>query len=161
GPAVQAGLAPVRLLDEDRMIAPSEIRPGDRIAVSAERTVPVDLRLERGPVEVDLAVLTGESAPVTLSAGDAVAAGAAAVAGAIGGVALGVARGSTAERLAHLARTLREQPSVLMQLADRLARALTPIVWGLAFAALAYWTHVAGIERGVVNALSVVLVACP
>jgi Cu2+-exporting ATPase/Cu+-exporting ATPase len=160
GPSVDAGNRPV--MRDGAPVPANALRPGDRIELEPEQVLPVDVRLAgRDPVDVDLGVLSGESAPVTVRPGELVCAGAVPVSGPLSGEVLRIARESTVERLAELARSLREAPSFLMKLADALARVLTPLAALLALGTLLYWSRVLGLERGVVNALSVVLVACP
>ncbi|MCK6549765.1 HAD-IC family P-type ATPase [Myxococcota bacterium] len=165
-PSVDAGGKLVRVLDpatqQVRELVPaSKIQPGDLIDVDPEQVVPVDVRLVGHAVDVDLGVLTGESSPVTVHEGEVVASGAVPVSGSLRGEALRIARESTVERLSELAKGLREKPSFLMRVADAFARWLTPLVWLLALGTFGYWTWAIGVERGIINALAVVLVACP
>ncbi len=141
-------------------VAPAQLAPGMRVFVAPEQVVPVDLVVEH-PVEVDAAVLSGESAPRRVPAGGAVPAGAVPISETLVGRAVTDARSSTLAKLAMLAKSLRDRPSPLLAIADRFARVLTPAVWILSAATFAWWAHRSGVEAGVVNALSVVLVACP
>lgn len=141
--------------------SPARIRPGMRVRVALEQVVPVDIRLTTGPAEVSVGVLTGETAPVTVQVGDVVVAGAVVIGGEVEGEALHAARDSTLARLAELARNLSLHPSKLLRMSDRFARLLTPIVWIVAIATSIAWTIAASFDVGVVNALAVVLVACP
>lgn len=134
---------------------------GMQLRVPAETTVPVDLRLLEGPVEIDAGILSGESRPKTMNAGDVVPSGAVPVDTAAIGVATADANLSTLERLSALAKSLGERPSELLRIADRFAAFLTPVVWAIAIATFTLWTITAGVEVGVSNALAVVLVACP
>ncbi len=142
------------------MLSPVELEPGMRIRVPAEAVVPVDMCLQSTGA-FNLAVLSGESQPVTLGPGDAVSAGAVPVSVAAEGVVLRRAKDSALERLGELARGLLEQPSKLFRTADRFASWLTPVVGCVAGASLLYGWATFGLEDGVVRALSVALVACP
>jgi heavy metal translocating P-type ATPase len=164
GPALEEVRRPSRIRTPDgieRDVSPAEIEPGSTVIVAVDRMAPVDLRLERDAAEVSLAVVTGESAPVSLARGDLVPAGAVPISEGLDGVALRSARSSTLERLAELSRALREERSDLIRWADELASGLTPLVAIIALSVLGYWTYASGIEHGVVTALAVVLVACP
>lgn len=163
GPSVDAGQKLVRRLglSGPETVAPNLLLPGDRIELDPEQVVPADLRLIEGPTEVNLAVLTGEAEPVTLQIGDPVPAGAVPVHGNLIGEVVRPPRESTTERLATLAQGLRDRPSRLLAVADGFARWLTPVVWALALGTFLYWTKTHGLERGTINALAVVLVACP
>src|SRR5262249_53998428 len=143
GPSITRANAPVLALDpalaEYRAIPASSLAPGMRLRVGLEQQVPVDAELVGAPAEVNLAVLTGESAPRLLQPGERIPAGAVPVGGPVECVALRSARNSTLERLAELARQLRQQSSVAQRWADRFAAALVPSVWVLALGTLAFW----------------------
>jgi heavy metal translocating P-type ATPase len=163
GRGLDGALERVEAFDGDRplgALAPAELRPGMRLSIPPERVVPVDVVAERA-AEIDRAVLTGESSPVAIAPGDVVPAGAVPLHAALVGRAITDAKSSALAQLALLARGLRERPSRLLEIADRFARVLTPFVAALALGTLVYWGRRQGLEAGVVNALSVVLVACP
>ena len=142
---------------------PSTILVGTRLRIDVEETVPVDARasLEGGECEVTLGVLTGSLAPVIVRAGDEVPAGAVVVAGPLYCTARRSARESTLERLAELARSLKERPSRLQRLGDAFAGALTPLVALLATGTFALTAARDGLDHAVVTSLAVVLAACP
>ena len=158
GPLVEMGRR--RVLADGNWVAPAEIQPGMRLEIEPEQIVPVDMTLEMDQAEVDLAVLTGEARPVALVRGQTVAAGAVAQM-ALTGIALRASQDSTLERLAQLARSLGERPQGVLRWADRFAGALTPVVWTIALATLAYWWRASSAATGVVAGLAVVLAACP
>ncbi len=137
------------------------LAPGDRLRVPADAALPVDATIADGPVELNLAVVSGESRPRVFEAGETVPAGAVPVSGAVECVAVRSARDSTVERLAELARTLRDRPSHLQRWADLFATALVPLVLVLALACLSFWASHGQLERGVLASLAVVLAACP
>lgn len=163
-PSLQLGGAPVLAARpgeaEYRRVGVAEIAPGMRVSVDVEEVLPVDVRLV-DTVEVTLGVLTGAAAPVTRQPGDEVPAGAVPVSGPLHGVAIRAARESTLERLAALARSLKERPSRLQRLGDVFASALVPLVAVVALVTLATTAASGSMERAVIAALAVVLAACP
>jgi Cu+-exporting ATPase len=165
GPTVEPERNRVRAVVDGDVSAdeylPQSLLPGMSIEVQLDCTVPVDVELERDVVEVQLGVITGESVPVCRRPGDFVPAGAVVLSDCLRGKVLRCARESTLERLAALALSLRETPSGLQKFADLLAAALTPLVAFVAGATLLYWYRAESLEQGIVNSLSVVLVACP
>jgi heavy metal translocating P-type ATPase len=160
GPLVEVTRGKVRVHGSARAIAPAEIEPGMILEIDPEQVVPVDVVLEND-VEVELAILTGESRPVERRRGQTVPAGAVPASTMLIGRALSPARDSALERLSQLARSLSERPSAALRWADRFARWLTPAVTLIALAALVYWTRTSSLERGIVAALAVALAACP
>ena len=146
-----------------RRLGASSILAGMKLRIDLEETVPVDLLVapESGPVEVTLGVLTGAAAPVTRRPGDEIPAGAVVVSGPLHGIALRGARESTLERLAELARSLKERPSRLQRLGDAFAGALVPLVGLLALATFVLTAIRGSLDHAVVTSLAVVLAACP
>ena len=146
---------------EFRALAPGLIVPGTRLRIDVEQALPVDAELIGSSAEVNLAILSGEAAPRLVHPGERIPAGAIPVSGPIECVAHSSARDSTLEKLAEMARRLRERASLVQRWADRFAAALAPVVWLVALLTLAYWWKVSSLEQGVVTALAVVLAACP
>jgi heavy metal translocating P-type ATPase len=149
--------------DQQAFVAtpPSALQPGTRLRIGVEQTVPVDAGLVASAAEFNLAVLTGESAPRLIQAGGRIPAGAVPVSGPVECIALRSARESTLERLAELARRLREQRSGMQRWADRFASVLTPAVVLCGTSTFAFWATHDSIAKGTVTALAVVLAACP
>ncbi len=153
-----------QLDDEDQPQAqlwPEEIQPGMRLMCPVDDAVPVDMELALGPRAFNLAVINGESEPVTLQTGASVPAGAISVSEPAIGVCVRPARASTVERLGALAKSLRTDPSSLQSLSESLGAALTPLVIALAVGSGVYWTFSVSGGRGLEVALAVLLVACP
>jgi heavy metal translocating P-type ATPase len=146
-----------------RRLGASSILAGMKLRIDLEETVPVDVRVapESGHVEVTLGILTGAAAPVTMEPGDEIPAGAVVVSGPLQGIALRGARESTLERLAELARSLKERPSRLQRLGDAFAGALVPLVGLLALATFVVTVIRGSLDHAVVTSLAVVLAACP
>lgn len=164
GPAVDLAPEPVTLLDAEGRatgaVAPALLRPGDRVLVFEGDAAPADLRAS-SPAELDLAVLTGEPAPVSVREGDLVPAGAVPLSRPLAGVVVREPRESTLERLGALARSLLDRPGPLQRTADRFATFLVPLVLAAASATLVARAFAGDLEGGVVRALAVTLVACP
>jgi heavy metal translocating P-type ATPase len=164
GHLLEPSTKPIRAASSDgaemKETAPAAIEPGMAIAVSAGEVVPVDARLT-APAEVSLGVITGESAPVTLQAGEEVPAGATPLSGELRARALRPAASSTLELLARQAQDLRERRAGVQRTADRLATWLTPLITAIAIATLVYWGRASSWPQGIEAALAVVLVACP
>jgi heavy metal translocating P-type ATPase len=150
-----------------RLAGAAEIAPGMKLKILAGECVPVDLEVcpgedgASGDVEVTLGVLTGAAAPVTRRAGEEVPAGAVPVSGALFGVARRAAKESTLERLAELAKSLKERPSRLQRLGDAFATALVPLVALLAVGTFALGVMRVSFDHAVLTSLAVVLAACP
>ena len=66
-----------RLLDDghEREVPVSELRPGQRVRVTANEQVPVDMLVESGESACDESMLTGEAEPIEKERGDTALAG--------------------------------------------------------------------------------------
>lgn len=133
---------------------------GDLLVVKRGQRIPVDGRLERGQGSVDLSLLTGESAPQTVRAGDRVYAGTTNLDAEIV-VATELVGEST--RLGKLGAAIREAASErapVVRLADRVAGWFVGVVIALALLTLAW--HLPGDPAGGVSrAVALLIVTCP
>jgi magnesium-transporting ATPase (P-type) len=108
-----------RLVGVDEVVVGDLIllEPGDQIVADGEV-------VDANALQIDESILTGESAPVTRSVGEALMSGAFAVEGAGSYVATAVGHESYAERLAGEARAFRHPPSPFQRGLNRLIVAL-------------------------------------
>jgi Cu2+-exporting ATPase len=143
-------------------IAAENLFPGMVMLVGAGEALAADGTVIAGQGEIDNAMLTGESAPIAVTCGDAVHAGAMALTGPLQ-VEITATQGDTA--LAEIARLMDEagqSRSRYVRIADRAARLYAPVVHTLAAAAFAGWMLAgAGWHQALVIAISVLIVTCP
>ena len=143
-----------------REVSTRELLPGDRIRVKAGDTVPVDGQVVDGSTQVNEALLTGESRPVSRREGDAVVAGSGNLSAPIIVQVDKVGEDTRhAQIVALIERAGLERPA-WAQMADRLAG---PFLWTVllaaAGAALA-WSWIDP-QRSVWVAVAVLIVTCP
>ncbi|MBX2798177.1 MAG: cadmium-translocating P-type ATPase [Myxococcales bacterium] len=133
---------------------------GDRVEVGLGEEVPADGVVTAGTARVRMALLTGESEPVAVRAGDRVVAGAPVVEGAVTVLADRVGADTLGRRMASdlLASVDRGLPTTP---ADRIAPWFTAGTLVAAGVGLAAWTVVAGVATGLHVAVAVLVVACP
>ncbi len=136
------------------------LRVGDEVEVRAGESLPADGIVVRGESSVDQALLTGESAPVQVGPGDAVAAGAVNLAS---GLRVRVEAAGAGTRIARLMALVEEgaaRRAPIIQLADRLARwFLRAVILG-AIATLIAWVWIDP-ARAVGNTAALLIVCCP
>jgi heavy metal translocating P-type ATPase len=94
---------------------------GDRILVRQGEVVPVDGTVERGIAVIDQSALTGESIPVSLATGQAVASGGTNKGAAFDLVALRPAADSTYAGIVRLVEAAERSKAPMVRLADRFA----------------------------------------
>jgi P-type Cu+ transporter len=130
------------------------VRPGEKIAT--------DGVVAEGSSAVDASMLTGESVPVEVRPGDAVA-GATVNAG--GRIVVRATRIGADTQLAQMARLVEDAQSgkaQVQRLADRISGVFVPVVLSLAVATLGVWIGVGGgVEAAFTAAVAVLIIACP
>lgn len=130
------------------------VRPGEKIAT--------DGVVERGSSAVDASMLTGESVPVEVGAGDAVV-GATVNAG--GRLVIRATRIGADTQLAQMARLVEDAQNgkaEAQRLADRISGIFVPIVILLAAGTLGFWLGTGnGLAAAFTAAVAVLIIACP
>jgi Cu2+-exporting ATPase len=158
---LQSALA--RRLREDgrpETVAAGELRPGDRVLLAAGERVPADGRLEAA-TEADMALVTGESAPVALARGDAIRAGSINLGQPVVLRVEARAEDSLVADLARLLEAGQQTRSVYVRLADRAAHAYVPFVAIAALSVFAGWIAFAPLSVALTNAIAVLIITCP
>lgn len=158
---LQLAAKDVELADGAR-VPVERLRVGDVFVVRPGEKVATDGIVREGRASVDESMMTGESVPVDVSAGDAVTGGTLAADGRLIVEATSVGDDT---RLAHLARLVEEAQagkSRVQRLADRISAVFVPIVIALAVLTLLGWI-VAGQPpaAGFTAAVAVLIIACP
>ena len=147
--------------DQTEEIPVAEIRAGDRLRVRAGERVAVDATVESGTASVDEQFFTGESVPVLRTVGDEILGGSLNLDGDLVVCARSTAEGGALARLVRQVREARLARGEHQALADRWSRAFFPIIGLLALATFGVHTWRERWDVGLMNALSVVLIACP
>ncbi|MCC7265039.1 MAG: cadmium-translocating P-type ATPase [Candidatus Latescibacteria bacterium] len=144
------------------LVVPSaEVAPGDRVRVLPGQVFPADGIVEQGEGGVDESSLTGEAGPVFREPGNRCSSGSFSLDGVF---VVRVERPpdqSAAARITRLLAEAQHSRAPVQLLADRIAAAFVPAVVVLALGVLAYWTAEAGIEKGLLVCLAVLVISCP
>lgn len=139
----------------------SDLRVGDTVLVRSGGRVPADGRIVDGRAEVDESMVTGESRPVTRTAGDRVVAGTVATDSALR-IEVDAVGDDTAlagiQRLVGQAQQSRGRAQVL---ADRFAAWLFAIAAGAGLVTFAAWWAIGDLDASVVRTVTVLVIACP
>jgi Cu+-exporting ATPase len=140
----------------------AELAVGDRFVVRPGETVATDGTVEEGSSAVDASMLTGESVPVDVTAGDAVTGATVNVSGRL---VVTASRVGADTQLARMARRVEEAQSgkaAVQRLADRVSAVFVPVVLVLALATLAGWLLASGdVTAAFTAAVAVLIIACP
>jgi heavy metal translocating P-type ATPase len=121
----------------------------------------VDGLIAIGEGDVDESLLTGEPKPVTHHEGDKVQAGTINLDGSFEVIATAVGASTTAGQIGRLLHEALWARSPLERMVDKLSAWMTPLALALATIAFLIWYSIAGLETGLMVALSVLLIACP
>jgi Cu2+-exporting ATPase len=143
-------------------MAASALRPGMRMIVAAGERLAADGCVVEGESGIDLAFLTGESAPVRVGAGDAVQAGAMNIEGPITVEVTAAGANTVIADIARLMEEAGQGKSRYVRIADRAARYYAPCVHLLAALSFAGWMIAgAGVHQALLIAVAVLLITCP
>ncbi|MDB6182076.1 heavy metal translocating P-type ATPase [Paracoccus fistulariae] len=140
-----------------------QIRPGDRILVSANEYVPVDLRITEGNTDLDRSLITGEALPIASGPGDVLEAGTLNLTGQITAVALRDAEDSFLSQMIRMQAAAEQGRSTYVRIADRAARLYAPLVHLTALITFIGWMIWTGgdWQRSAFIAISVLIITCP
>ncbi|GAB3479044.1 heavy metal translocating P-type ATPase [Amycolatopsis cihanbeyliensis] len=146
----------------ERRIPTGELVVGDEFVVRPGEKVATDGLVVDGSSAVDASMLTGESVPVEVRAGDSVV-GATVNAG--GRLIVRATRVGADTQLAHMARLVEQAQSgkaAVQRLADRISAVFVPVVIALALGTLAVWLATGGsATEAFTAAVAVLIIACP
>lgn len=162
------GLAPKtarRLMEDVEEDVPLEdVVVGDRLRVRPGEKVPVDGVVTEGRSPVDESMITGEPTPVLKSEGDSVTAG---TVNSTGAFVMRAERVGSATLLAQIVRMVAQAQrsrAKVQRLADVVASVFVPTVVLVAvvtFIAWALWGPPPALAFALVNAVAVLIIACP
>ncbi|WBU58750.1 heavy metal translocating P-type ATPase [Paracoccus sediminicola] len=145
-----------------RAVAVDTVVPGMVLRIAVGDRFPVDTRIVSGATDLDRALVTGESSPVSARAGDEIEAGAMNLTGPVDAVALRPVSESFLARMMAMLATAEEGRGRYVRIADRAARLYAPLVHLLALATFVGWGLVTGDwQRAAFVAISVLIVTCP
>jgi Cu+-exporting ATPase len=162
------GLAPktARLVRGDREedVPLDSIVVGDRLRVRPGDTVPVDGTVIDGAAAVDESMVTGESIPVDKRAGGDVIGATVVVDGTFTMRAERVGNETLLARIVRMVSEAQRTRAPIQRLADRVAAYFVPavvLVAAASFVGWSLWGPAPRLAHGLVNAVAVLIIACP
>ena len=138
------------------------LRAGDLLTVRPGEKIATDGVVVEGRSAVDTSMLTGESVPVEVGIGDAVAGGCVNTSGSLLVRATAVGEGTTLARIGAMVTAAQAGKAPVQRLADRISGVFVPAVLILSAATLAAWL-LAGqpVQQALMAAVAVLVIACP
>ncbi len=140
------------------------VQPGDVVVVRPSEQLPVDGEVVEGASAVDESMLTGESLPITKGPGDPVFGATMNTTGLLRVRATAVGADSALARIVRLVEEAQTSKAPVQALADRVASVFVPIVFAIAAATFLGWWLLGPEPRltlGILNAVTVLIIACP
>ncbi|MEU7488322.1 heavy metal translocating P-type ATPase [Streptomyces sp. NPDC042319] len=146
----------------ERTIPVGELRVGDRFLVRPGEKIATDGTVVEGASAVDASMLTGESVPVEVTAGDGVTGATLNVGGRLVVEATRIGADTQLARMAKLVEDAQNGKAAAQRLADRISAVFVPVVIALALGTLGFWLgNGAGLTAAFTAAVAVLIIACP
>ena len=143
-------------------VAVATLIPGDVFVVRAGEAVPVDGEVIEGASFANESMLTGESLPVIKAAGDKVFAATLNGDGLLRCRATGVGSHTLLAGIIRLVEEAQGSKAPVQRLADKVAAIFVPVVTVIALLTFIAWWALAGdFTQALVNAVAVLVIACP
>ncbi|WP_081333790.1 heavy metal translocating P-type ATPase [Burkholderia cepacia] len=146
----------------ERDVPLAQVRVGTRVSIRPGERVPVDGRIVSGRSHIDESLITGESLPVPKDDGDPVTAGSINGEGALVVETTAIGAETTLARIIRLVESAQAEKAPIQRLVDRVSEVFVPAILGIAVLTLAGWLIAgAGTETAILNAVAVLVIACP
>ena len=138
------------------------VQKGDLVLVKPGERIPVDALVEQGQSHVDEALISGESVPVSKTLADKVTGGSVNLDGVLQIRATAVGAESTLSRIIQLVEQAQGAKAPVQALVDKISAIFVPAVLIIALVTLLGWGFITDDwVAGILNAVAVLVIACP
>ncbi|MFC6336796.1 heavy metal translocating P-type ATPase [Pseudomonas sp. CCM 7891] len=153
----------IQVIDgREQNVAISALRLNDLVLVKPGERFPVDGEVVEGQSHADEALISGESLPVPKQPGDSVTGGAINGEGRLLVRTLALGAESVLARIIRLVEEAQAAKAPIQKLVDKVSQVFVPAVLVLALATLVgWWLYGAPLETALINAVAVMVIACP
>ena len=153
----------LRMVDgQEQDVAISDLRLNDLVLVKPGERFPVDGEVVEGQSHADEALISGESLPVPKQPGDKVTGGAINGEGRLVIKTLALGTETVLARIIRLVEDAQSAKAPIQKLVDKVSQVFVPVVLLIALATLlGWWLYGAPIETALINAVAVLVIACP
>ncbi|MBK3738631.1 copper-translocating P-type ATPase [Paraburkholderia aspalathi] len=160
--ALRPDRARIRVGTDQREVPLALVRVGTVVIVRPGERVPVDGAVLEGRTHIDESLITGESLPVPKQAADPVTAGSINGEGAIAVTTTAIGAETTLARIIRLVESAQAEKAPIQRLVDRVSEIFVPAILAIAALTLVGWLIAgAGGETAILNAVAVLVIACP
>ncbi|WP_335946028.1 heavy metal translocating P-type ATPase [Pseudomonas sp. G166] len=153
----------IQVIDgQERDVAISALRLNDLVLVKPGERFPVDGEVLEGQSHADEALISGESLPVPKQPGDKVTGGAINGEGRLLVRTQALGTETVLARIIRLVEDAQAAKAPIQKLVDKVSQVFVPVVLVLALATLiGWWLYGAPLETALINAVAVLVIACP
>ena len=153
----------IRLVNgQEANVAISELSVGDTVVVKPGERFPVDGEVIEGQSHADEALISGESLPVPKQPDDRVTGGAINGEGRLLISTRALGAETVLARIIRLVEAAQSAKAPIQKLVDKVSQVFVPVVLLIAVATLAGWLMAgASLESALINAVTVLVIACP
>ncbi|KAB2308403.1 copper-translocating P-type ATPase [Betaproteobacteria bacterium SCN2] len=160
--ALRPARARVRRDGRDVEVALAELKVGDLVVVRPGERVPVDGEVREGRSQVDESLITGESLPVAKQPGSRVTGGSVNSEGLLLVETRAIGAETMLSRIIRMVESAQAAKAPIQKLVDKVSAVFVPVVIVIAIMTLAGWGLATGDwEQAVLNAVAVLVIACP
>ncbi|MFM0438273.1 heavy metal translocating P-type ATPase [Paraburkholderia strydomiana] len=160
--ALRPDRARIRVGADELEVPLAQVKVGTVVIVRPGERVPVDGAVLEGRTHIDESLITGESMPVAKQTGDAVTAGSINGEGAIAVTTTAIGAETTLARIIRLVESAQAEKAPIQRLVDRVSEIFVPAILAIAALTLIGWLLAgAGGETAILNAVAVLVIACP
>ena len=160
--ALRPETARLRRNGEEREVPIGQVAREDLVVIRPGERVPVDGVVVEGASQVDESLITGESLPVAKHEGDSVTGGSVNAEGLLLVRTTAVGAESTLARIVRLVESAQAKKPPIQRLVDKVSEVFVPVVIAIAVVTFLAWGLGTGNwEAAVLNAVAVLVIACP
>lgn len=159
---LQAKTATIVVDGVEKKIDIEDLKIGDIILVRPGESIPVDGVIVEGNSSLDESMITGESIPVDKTVGDNVVGATINKLGAFKFEAEKIGKDTVLAQIIQMVEDAQGSKAPVQRLADQISGVFVPVVVGIAFLTLLFFGLARGdFNTGIINAVSVLVIACP
>lgn len=139
-----------------------QVQVGDLVLVRPGERIPVDGVISEGSGHVDESMVTGESLPIAKQPKDKVTGGSINADGLLTIKTLAVGTETTLARIIRLVEDAQAAKAPIQRLVDKVSAVFVPVVLVIAvFTFLGWWWADGDVQQAIINAVAVMVIACP
>jgi Cu+-exporting ATPase len=141
----------------------TQLRPGDLILIKTGEQVPTDCKILWGNAQVNEALLTGESVPVSKHKKDGLIGGSILTDGTVKAQVTATGKDTVLSNILNLVKQAQGEKPPIQQLADKISAIFVPVVLGLSALTfiINYFFVDAGVTHSLMRSIAVLVISCP